>query len=90
VPGLLMREQLSEIDPDILLADGFDEAIIGHTDSWSGNSRDLRAVYDAEKCIQVLMDRDQMERDVAEEFFEFNVAGAYVGTRTPVFVWLCK
>jgi hypothetical protein len=80
------KQDLAEIDPDILLADGFDDAIIGWTDSWSGNSREVRAVYSVAKCIEILMFRDGMSHDMAEEYFEFNVAGAYCGPKTPVFV----
>jgi hypothetical protein len=32
------------------------------------------------------MERDGMERDEAEEFFDFNIEGAYVGPETPVFI----
>ena len=32
------------------------------------------------------MDRDGMHEDEAEEYFEFNVTGAWVGHGTPVFV----
>jgi hypothetical protein len=32
------------------------------------------------------MDRDGMHEEEAEEYFEFNVAGAWVGHGTPVFV----
>ena len=82
------REHLEDIaealDQNILMADGFDEAIIGYADSWSGDCRCLKAVYDRAKCIQILM-RDMDEMD-AEEYFEFNVAGAYVGPNTPIYV----
>jgi len=43
-------------------------------------------VYDREKVIQVYIDRDGMSREDAEEFYEFNVEGAYVGPQTPVYV----
>ena len=45
------------------------------------------AVYDYEKCIQVLVERDGMTREDAEEFFDFNVVGAYVGENTPIFLY---
>jgi hypothetical protein len=32
------------------------------------------------------MERDGMDEDEAEEYFEFNVTGAWVGHGTPVFV----
>ena len=63
-----------------LLAEGFSEALIGMGNRFTYDV----AVYDYEKCIEILA-RD-MPRDDAEEYFEFNMAGAYVGEHTPVFV----
>ena len=82
------RLALSEVDPEILLFDGFDDALIGYTDSWgSENSRSMRAVYSYEKCLTVLMN-DGLSYESAVEHFEFNTLGAYVGPRTPVVVHL--
>jgi len=75
------REALAEIDPEILLADGFEDALVGHVQVFSK----IVALYDRAKCIKILMKRDKMTREEAEEFFEFNVTGAYVGERTPGF-----
>jgi len=75
------REALSEIDPEILLADGFEDALIGHVQIFSKTA----ALYDRAKCIKILRKRDGMTEEEAEEFFEFNVAGAYVGEHTPAF-----
>jgi hypothetical protein len=36
------------------------------------------------------MDRDGMDYDEAQEFFEFNVVGAYVGAHTPIYVRIGK
>jgi len=86
--ALQKREALAEIDPEILTFHGFDDALIGYTDSWGPeNSRDLRAVYSYEKCITVLLD-DGLSYEEAVEHLEFNTLGAYVGTRTPVVVHL--
>jgi len=65
-----------------LVADGFDDAIIGIGRQFNTDI----VVYDEEKCIKILMERDGMTDEEAEEFFEFNVVGAYVGEHTPVFV----
>jgi hypothetical protein len=81
-----IREQLAEVDPNALLADGFDGCVIGVTDSWSGHTRPTRVVYSVEKIIKQLMDDDGCTYEEAVEHFEFNVAGAYVGEHTPVFV----
>jgi hypothetical protein len=43
-------------------------------------------VYDAEAVIAILCQRDGMERDEAEEFFDYNVQGAWIGESTPLFV----
>lgn len=67
-----------------MLADGFDEALIGTV---SIAMRSV-AVYDIHKCIQILMERDGMEHEEAVDFFMFNVASAYVGEGTPAFAVL--
>lgn len=72
----MKRDELVEIakDPELMFADGFDDAIAGYFD----NGKTKVVVYDREKCI------DTIEGD--EKYFEFNVEGAYVGPRTPIFV----
>ncbi len=79
-------EKLAEIDEEILMADGFDAALIGWTDSWSGSSRVPRAVYSVSKCVSILMSGGATSYEEAMEYLEFNTLGAYVGERTPVFV----
>lgn len=64
---------------NLLLADGFDDAFIGYDLAKS------RAVYDSDKCVQLLV-AGGMSSDDAVEFFDFNVLGAYVGEKTPLFV----
>lgn len=76
------REFLAEINPEILLADGFEDALIGYVEIFNK----IVATYDREKCIRILMERDGMELDEAEEYFGFNVTGAYVGECTPAFL----
>ena len=61
----------------ILRIDGFDEACIGWTDSWSGDERPMRLVYDQSKIIEILMEQG-MEEDEAVEYFNFNIADAYI------------
>jgi hypothetical protein len=77
--------QLTETFPDeeFLLADGFEDAFVGIV---VGKSRVPVVCYDRERCIEVLMTRDGMSEDEAEEFFAFNVEDAYVGERTPAFL----
>jgi hypothetical protein len=64
-------------DEEILKADGFDDAVIGiDTDS-------MRLIYSVQKCIEVLKE-DGMDEIDAVEYFEYNVLGAYVGEKTPI------
>tara|TARA_B110000285_G_C14710438_1_gene417534 strand:- start:101 stop:376 length:276 start_codon:yes stop_codon:yes gene_type:complete len=65
-----------------LLADGFEEAIL----KVDYSKEKPRIVYHADKCIEILQTRDGMSDEEAEEFFDFNVTGAYVGPQTPLFV----
>jgi hypothetical protein len=76
------KEELAMIDEKILLADGFEDALIGYGEQFNKTF----AVYDRSKCIQIIMDRDGMTLE--EEYFEFNVVGAYVGDLTPCFTSL--
>lgn len=83
------------LDENVLLADGFEPALVGYTEYWAalpsgGATRVVAAVYDRSKYIAHLVARDGMTLEEAEEFFEFNVAGAYVGPATPIFVTLAR
>ena len=73
-----IREQL----PKALLADGFEDAIIG-----TARRPTLHVVaYDYNKCVDILMDRDEMTRLDAIEWMEYNVVNAWVGDDGPVFI----
>jgi hypothetical protein len=79
-----LREWIAAFSEEALLADGFEEAIIGVAERCS---KPPLVVYDADKCIEILMQRDGMEHDEAEEFFQFNTLGAWMGENTPLFLW---
>jgi hypothetical protein len=66
----------------LLLADGLDDAFLGI--GYQFNK--AFAVYDQDKVISILMERDGMSLEDAREFFEFNIGGAYVGEYTPIFL----
>lgn len=76
-----VEEYLGE-DEEIMLADGFEDAFIGIGRQFSNPPY---AIYDRQKCIEILM-QDDMDYDEAEEYFEYNVQGAYVGESTPCFM----
>lgn len=76
-------QSLREHYPELMLADGFDEAVIGVVE---GACRGPVVCYDYQKCIRILMKRDRMDEIEACEYMEFNVTGAYVGEETPLFL----
>lgn len=68
----------------ILSLDGFEDAFIGVVERF-GMEFPV-ACYDFDKCIEILVKRDKMSYDEAQEYFWFNVAGSWVGERTPFFL----
>ena len=76
-------EAITEINPKALKADGFDAAIIG-IGRVHGSPEVL--VYDSDKCVDILMKRDNMTNEEAWEFFDYNVCNAYMGEGTPMFM----
>jgi hypothetical protein len=68
---------------DLLIADGFEQAFLGLAFKFSNM---LGVAYSRNKCLEILVERDGMSPDEAEEYFQFNVEGAYVGEYTPVFI----
>jgi hypothetical protein len=78
-----MIESLRDNYPELLLADGFEAALLGVVD---GACRTEVACYDYEKCVEILMTRDGMDETDAHEYMSFNVTGAYVGEYTPLFL----
>jgi len=77
-----VKAWLAEAAPDALLADGFEDAILGIVERVG---QPAIVIYDREKCIEILM-ADGTGRDEAEEYFEFNTSGAWVGNATPGFL----
>ena len=75
-------ESINSIDENSILADGFEEALIGVAIRLGENL----VIYDYEKSIDILMNRDGMDREGAIEFMSFNVLGAWVGDNTPIFI----
>ncbi len=81
-------------DHEILKADGFDDAVLGV----DANGDTVRLIYSVKKCIEILIPQmnvsdDDLEEgesvldkqcEMAREYFGFNVSGAYVGEKTPI------
>ena len=76
-------EKVSEINSEALLADGFNDAILGMCLQFG---QEPIVAYDYEKCLEILENRDGMNRGESEEYMEYNVIGAYMGIYSPVFI----
>ena len=67
-------------DEEILKADGFDDAVIGIEPG------SMRLIYSVTRCIEILIEEGMTQED-AIEHFDFNVAGSYVGEKTPIWCY---
>jgi hypothetical protein len=68
---------------NLLKANGFDDAIVG-IGRRKGSENGI--VYNYDKCVEILIKRDDMDYEGAIDFMEYNVVDAYVGPSTPIFV----
>jgi hypothetical protein len=83
-PRLNIREDLAgDWDTELLFLseEEFDEAIIGVAERIGDEPV---VAYDTTKIVEILS--RSMSVDEAYEFFEFNILGAYVGEKTPLFI----
>jgi|TARA_R110000851_G_scaffold47424_1_gene115065 hypothetical protein len=70
-------------DEELLIADGFDEAVIGIATDFT----EPRLIYSVKKCIEILMSDGTTSYEDALEYFTFNTSGAWVGEQTPIWCW---
>ena len=79
-----MREELTEIWGQAFLfmsEPEYDEAIIGVMERAGGSPV---IAYDTQKILDIL--ERSMSVEEAQEFFEYNILGAYMGDKTPVYI----
>tara|TARA_R100000231_G_scaffold128562_1_gene99666 strand:- start:274 stop:531 length:258 start_codon:yes stop_codon:yes gene_type:complete len=76
-----IREELVDRsgNDEMLFTDGYDDAIIGYTDSGV-------AVYSIESIIMIMITKEDMTHEDALDHFYYNVACSYVGEYTPIYV----
>lgn len=68
---------------------------LGFSEAFAGFSTSERAtpclVYDASKIIDILMSRDEMTREEAIEFFEYNIECVKTAEGNhPLYIWSCR
>lgn len=81
-PTTSIRETLVSLtgDNDLLFADGFDKAIVGVDINTN------RVVYSHGLMMEILV-LDGMNPDEALEHLDFNIINAFVGERTPIYIY---
>jgi hypothetical protein len=78
-----MSLDLLDLEEEMLNMDGYDDCIMGI--GVRCGSENILA-YDVDKVLKKLMSQD-MTYEEAYEYMEFNMIGAYVGERTPIFIF---
>ena len=78
---MTLIERMRELNPEALYPTGFESCVVGIAERCG---QPAIFVMDEQLCIQHLTHQG-MSWEEAEEFYEFNVKGAWMGPHTPVF-----
>lgn len=70
----------------VILTD-LDEAIVGIVEEFGSGPRIL---YSKDKIIDILVTRDSMTYEEAEEYYNFNILGLHAGDQNAVFLITIK
>ena len=81
-PKESLLDYIRDNHPDSLLANGYDDCIIG---VGCGNDAG-RVVYSVRKMLEVCAKELAVDYDEALEWLEYNTFNAYVGELTPIYL----
>jgi len=89
--GEVIQKTLEQMEETAQTVDGLDEAIVGLGQHFTAAGILTAVIYDAEKCVEILAqdmkgDDEDEKRQMAQEYFDFNILNAYHGPTTPIFV----
>ena len=80
----MTREEIAEIDPEVLLLEEeYDPAIVGLV---RRAGQPLIALYDLERIRDHLVKVHGIPPEMADEHIDFNMTGAWSGPRSPGFI----
>jgi hypothetical protein len=79
----MTREDILEANPEAIIVDGFDEAIIGMAERINLGPV---VAYNVDKIIGIMMERDGMDYTEAYEYYSYNIVGAWMGEFTPIYI----
>jgi hypothetical protein len=80
ITGRELRQVIAAADGAVFF-DGLDNAIVG---VGTQHTRPAVLVYSARRIVELLMSRDGMDRDEAEDFYAHNIECLWAGDRTPL------
>ena len=87
LPFKTAKEMVEDMSTEeTMFADGFEDAIIGVVERVDFG--ETIALYDTDKVIEIIKERDGLSHEQSVEFFRYNVLGSYVGDGTPAFATL--
>lgn len=68
-------------DENFLIADGFDDAVIGV------DTKSLRLIYSVDKILEILVTKEEMTYTDALEHYHYNIESGWVGDQTPIWCY---
>lgn len=74
-----MRDKIADINPEAIVLDGFDDAIIGISECG-------RVIYNIDKMIKILVSDNEMSEIEALEYLDFNVLCGHFGDYSPIYL----
>jgi hypothetical protein len=80
-------EEVACTNEEALYPTDLKDAIIGTVERFGMSTLIL---LDKEKCFGIFMERDGMSFEEAQEYFDFNVIGSWMGDGTPCFATLIQ
>ena len=86
--------KLRKLNPEALLLeprDVYDSALVDLTDApsdhWPREGKTWVAVYGVGECLEAIRGWLGGSREDAQDWFDFNTSGAWMGDGTPTFRW---
>ena len=75
------------MEEESLKPNGFDGSIDGYDEAIVGITTEGQLVYSREKMVELCAKQGEMEEIDAIEWLEFNTFCAYVGEKTPIYIY---
>lgn len=74
-------------EEESIVIHGFDGRVDGYNEAIVGITRDGQLVYSIEKLIELTAKQGEMDEMDAIEWLEFNTFCAYLGEKTPIYIY---